>query len=74
MMVQDQLTRAERVRLESLSMSLQLGGLPHDEAELESNQRLVEEGKTPTLTVAIVLARAERIEDWLKKADFQGRN
>lgn len=53
---EDQLTRAERIRLESLAQAQSLTGMT----------------ATKQPTVDDVLATAERVEAWLKRADMAG--
>jgi hypothetical protein len=55
-MPEDKLTRAERIRLESLSQALQI--------------TIVESAARPTLKT--ILDNAERIEAWLRKAREDG--
>jgi hypothetical protein len=55
-MMEDKFTRAERVRLESLAQALNVLGHTATERPTE----------------AAVFAQAERIEAWLKRAEFSG--
>ena len=51
-MIEDKMTRAERIRLESLAQSMNMSPLVHAQRPTEED----------------ILARAERIEAWLKEA------
>jgi len=74
-MMQDQLTRAERIRLEALSQAISIGGLPMDQVEAQRNKEMHERGENPILTLEVLLVRAERIAKWLTEAnDFKHAN
>lgn len=52
-MIEDKLSRAERIRLESLSQAQHMTGFVSKEQPTEAE----------------IIARAQRIEDWLKEAN-----
>ena len=73
-MAEDQLTRGERIRLEALSQAQGMSGLPIDDAEAQD--WIAKNSKNEPVinrTEERVLALAERIESWLKRADDDAR-
>lgn len=68
-MKEDQLTRGERIRLESLSQAMHSIGVPLDMAQRQE----WEDRGVPTITETFLFAKAERIERWLKSADEDAR-
>lgn len=65
-MIEDRLTHAERIRLESLSQALNTMHVAPLHPEDPSVTRI---GPPTRITMAEVFARAEEIEAWLRSAD-----
>lgn len=74
MPTEDQLTRGERIRLEALSQAQAMAGQPTNEAEGKAWVAQQQAGEMIfPMTEENILARAERIEGWLKRADEDAR-